>query len=334
MPRISIIIPIYNNIESYLKKCLESIIRQSYIDFELILVNDGSTDNSLQICQIFADKDNRIKIINKQNGGISSARNKGLEEALGEYICFVDHDDWVDDDFLEIFIKNIYDVDLVITNIKDVFPNKVISRDSFSRDILTSERFNPSDFTHNHNFVLTNLPWNKMYKKSIIEENHIRFDEDIRIGGEDLIFVLKYALCCKSIKFVNSYTYNYNRQPGNSLTLNYIKNYYYEAKKIKDAYFSVISEYTPVTCETKLYNYFRVASKAIFEEGKLNNNKNFLERYQSIKSILNFPEVKDYRLNYKVKRNKDSRFFGIIQKLMKYNQPLLLTLFLTIYFKK
>ncbi|SHK34846.1 glycosyltransferase family 2 protein [Epilithonimonas mollis] len=334
MIAISLIIPIYNNVESYLRKCLESVLSQTYKNFEVLLINDGSTDNSLTICEEYASKDNRIKIINKENGGISSARNVGLNESKGEYVCFVDHDDWVDSDFLEVFMENVSDTDLVISNIKDIFSDRVNKRSGFLSNSLESREFNPDDFYDNHNFILTNLPWNKMYKKSIIIENNIRFDEKIKIGGEDLIFVLQYALRCNKIKFVNAYTYNYNRQPGNSVTLNYIRNYYFEAKKIKDALFDILERYKTVSKQEKLYHYFRVAGKAIFEEGKPANSKSFIERYKSIVNILNIPEIRDYRTNYKIEESTDSRFFSIIHNLMKYNQPLFLTIFLSIYFKK
>ena len=99
-PKISVIVPAYNT-EKYLRRCIDSILAQTFTDFELLLIDDGSTDQSGEICDEYADKDVRIKVFHKANGGVSSARNVGLDNALGEYICFCDADDWVDNDYFE-----------------------------------------------------------------------------------------------------------------------------------------------------------------------------------------------------------------------------------------
>lgn len=114
---ITLVIPIYN-IENYLGRCLDSVINQTYKDLEIILVNDGSTDNSLEICESYAKEDSRIKIINKNNGGLSSARNVGLDACKGDYVTFIDSDDWVSLDYIEILYKNIIDnnADISIIN--------------------------------------------------------------------------------------------------------------------------------------------------------------------------------------------------------------------------
>ena len=119
---ISIIIPVYN-VKLYLDNCIQSVIQQSYTDFECILVDDGSTDGSSEICDQWAEKDNRIIIVHQPNGGVSSARNKGLEQAKGEYICFIDSDDWVDVDYLSAMINNLKEkeTDLIICGLTQEF---------------------------------------------------------------------------------------------------------------------------------------------------------------------------------------------------------------------
>ena len=104
MPLVSIVVPVYK-IENVLHYCIDSILNQIYEDFELILVDDGSPDNSGKICDEYAKKENRIKVIHKENGGVSSARNCGIDAAKGKYICFVDSDDYVNKNYLEILIK-------------------------------------------------------------------------------------------------------------------------------------------------------------------------------------------------------------------------------------
>ncbi|MCC4122244.1 glycosyltransferase [Enterococcus faecalis] len=125
MPKISIIVPVYN-VEKYLEKCVRSILAQTFTDFELILVDDGSPDSSGAMCDQFAEKDQRVKVIHKENGGLSDARNAGIELATGEYLGFVDSDDYIADDMYELLYTNIVkeDADLSICGIYDVYEGK------------------------------------------------------------------------------------------------------------------------------------------------------------------------------------------------------------------
>lgn len=105
MPKISVIVPVYN-VENYIEKCIESILSQTYTDFELLLINDGSSDKSGSICDAYMSKDQRIRVFHKKNAGVSMARNWGIKHSLGDWICFVDSDDWVENSYLEKFIEN------------------------------------------------------------------------------------------------------------------------------------------------------------------------------------------------------------------------------------
>ena len=128
MPKISIIVPVYN-VEKYLEKCVRSILAQTFTDFELILVDDGSPDSSGAMCDQFAEQDQRVKVIHKENGGLSDARNAGIEIATGEYLGFVDSDDYIADDMYELLYTNIVkeDADLSICGIYDVYEGKELS---------------------------------------------------------------------------------------------------------------------------------------------------------------------------------------------------------------
>ena len=125
MPKISIIVPVYN-VEKYLEKCVRSILAQTFTDFELILVDDGSPDSSGAMCDQFAEQDQRVKVIHKENGGLSDARNAGIEIATGEYLGFVDSDDYIADDMYELLYTNIVkeDADLSICGIYDVYEER------------------------------------------------------------------------------------------------------------------------------------------------------------------------------------------------------------------
>ena len=116
---ISIIVPVYNT-EKYLDRCIQSILSQTYTDFELLLINDGSTDSSGAICDKYAEQDSRVRVFHKENGGVSSARNVGLDNAKGEWVTFCDSDDWVENCWLDTFVENSENTDLVVQGFNNV----------------------------------------------------------------------------------------------------------------------------------------------------------------------------------------------------------------------
>lgn len=207
MVKVSVIMPVYNS-EKYVENTIKTILAQSMKEFELILVDDGSIDKSGQICDRLAETDSRIIVIHKENGGISSARNVGLENAKGEYIAFCDNDDEYLPGLLEDNYKLAleYDADLVRFN------RKLESIDEKGR-INSSTSHCPdvcyvcSEFAENYD-TLGNFGnvWGGLYRKSIIEIQQCRFDETIKFGFEDQMFNLKFLPYCKKIVF-NSKTY-------------------------------------------------------------------------------------------------------------------------------
>lgn len=210
MIKFSIIVPVYK-VEKYISNCIESILTQSYKNFELILINDGSPDKCGEICDKYADKDKRIKVIHKKNGGVSSARNIGIQNANGEYIWFVDSDDWIEENALLILFEKIKynNPDLIIFNSKMIKKNNVIIN-KFNVDnyelinMNTNEFFNKYYFKYNIGFEL----WNKLYKKDIITENNIYFSDEETIG-EDLLFNLYYYEHINNYLYIKDILYNY-----------------------------------------------------------------------------------------------------------------------------
>ncbi len=213
--KFSIIIPAYNA-QKYIDSCLKSILEQEYNDFEAIVVNDGSADNTAELVQKYADTDNRIKLINKQNGGVSSARNLGLDNAQGEYVVFVDVDDWIPADALKIFIDNIdkYDTDLVMAKMwhRDVTTGAL--REHGLKEPLLS-CVNDGDIKSNFNKILVGYALKKgvaystlakAYKTSILNENSIRFNENLSYC-EDVLFNVDYLKVISSISVVDRYCY-------------------------------------------------------------------------------------------------------------------------------
>lgn len=219
-PKISIIVPVYNA-EKFLCRCIDSILAQSYTDFELLLIDDGSKDNSGEICNKYAEKYNRVKVFCKKNGGVSSARNLGLRNVKGQFVTFVDSDDFVDNDFLESLVE--FESDFVYTGYK-IFG-------SYVKDFGISENdsYKASDLMQRlmHTYEKSAItlygmqyPWAKLYKTSIIKENKLFFDEKMKYA-EDSCFVWTYLCHCLSVTQVKSSAYNYrieNRTPRYKLS--------------------------------------------------------------------------------------------------------------------
>lgn len=199
MPAISIIVPIYNA-EQYLKECIDSIIAQTFMDFELILVNDGSTDNCGRICDEYASKDKRIKVIHKENGGVSDARNKGLEISEGDYIGFVDSDDWIENNMYEILYKLCLDTksDISICRIKRGFgPCEGEDIHIFDGLIVIKNLYNGQlpDFS----------VCNKLFSKKVLE--NIKFPKNRRYEDAAILYLVYHK--AKSIAYINKPLYRY-----------------------------------------------------------------------------------------------------------------------------
>lgn len=202
---VSIIIPIYNSAQS-LPRCLDSVCVQYYGNYEIILINDGSTDGSDRICDEYAAMNSNIRVFHKANSGVSAARNLGIDKAHGEWITFCDSDDYVDDCWLQYFTDYINDdVDLVVQQIKlknrnyeeIQGPNKL--REGNGCDIMISLKYDGGTIGY---------PVNKLFRTSILRENNIKFREDIKLR-EDEEFVLRYLMNIRKGVIVNKVGYNY-----------------------------------------------------------------------------------------------------------------------------
>ena len=203
MPVVSIIVPVYN-VGSYLRECIESILRQSFTDFELLLIDDGSTDCSGSICDEYAEKDCRIKVFHKANGGVSSARNWGLENTNGEYVIFVDSDDYLLDGALDILDENASD--LTICSFETFVEEGERCVHMQNNRILSDEASLRDFYSLNLNTILLRNPWSKIFRRNLI--GALRFDKKIRVG-EDTVFVMKYLLNVKSCRVSDKLFYAY-----------------------------------------------------------------------------------------------------------------------------
>ncbi len=221
--KVSIIVPIYNA-ELFLAACIESITSQRYKNIEIILVDDGSVDGSANVCQRYAQKDCRIIYIRQENAGVSSARNKGLETATGDYVLFVDSDDRLKCETVEYLVReNVEkDHDLVISSYYSVYKDHIESVDVDEAELYDTDKI-AQYFAQHFLEGSTSSVWAKLYKRNLIQDC---FRTDISMG-EDLLFNLHYLQRAKSVRVINEKLYLYNQANPNSLVNNF-KFFYYE----------------------------------------------------------------------------------------------------------
>lgn len=216
-PKISIIVPVFN-VENCIKRCLESIIGQSYTHFELLLINDGSTDNSGTICDEYSKKDKRIKVFHQENAGVSSARNKGITNAKYDLICFIDSDDWIEIDYLNQFFKFGIPSKNSITIQGLACDN--LSNDSTSYRIIKQGVYRKNNigfFFIENNMLTFGAPYCKLYQRSIIVDNHIFFPARLSYG-EDTLFFLEYLQYIETVYSIDSCSYHYMEYNNQTLS--------------------------------------------------------------------------------------------------------------------
>jgi glycosyltransferase involved in cell wall biosynthesis/DNA-binding MarR family transcriptional regulator len=217
-PMISIIVPVYNA-EVYLNRCVDSILNQEYEDFELLLIDDGSSDSSGRICDEYAVRDPRVRVFHLENGGVSAARNRALDEAKGTYLQFLDSDDWITSDATKLLVRTAEEshCDMVITDFYRVVGSRFSQKGDIDEDgLLSREEFathmmeNPADFYYG-------VIWNKLYKRSIVEADHLRMDTDI-CWCEDFMFNLEYIRRAESVYVLKAPIYYYVKRKGSLAT--------------------------------------------------------------------------------------------------------------------
>lgn len=256
-PLISIIIPIYNPGVELLKKCLDSVLSQTYVKFECIAINDGSTDDTPLILDNYAKLDNRIKVIHKNNGGPSETRNKGLKIARGEWVVIIDSDDWIEPDYIENFLFADVGSDLVIQSISDYqkdlptcnityhFPEKLWIHDEIAT--LFSDK----------KMMKYGTPWSRIYKLEIIKEHNLLFNTNFSLK-EDVLFAHQYLSKCNKISTVSYFGYHYiYHQTSLSNTVSKHMTF----KKIRD-----VAVYIYISCMNNIFFRNNKKTKKIISE--------------------------------------------------------------------
>ncbi|WP_418428062.1 glycosyltransferase family 2 protein [Blautia hydrogenotrophica] len=246
MPYFSLILPVYN-VEKYVKRCVNSLLRQEYTDYEIILVDDGSTDSSGSICDKLADKNNNIFAYHKENGGLSDARNYGMDRAKGNYILFIDSDDWVDEKLLISLHNHLNKSNVDILkfgfqkmqegNYKNTFFSYfnigVYDRRQIEETILPYTIGPKRLFCYEQNACKS--VWSHVYSLNFLRENNIRFVSEREILNEDYLFNLHTLLYAKSLEVTHYILYYYDYREG-SLSKRYITNEFERKLKLHREY--------------------------------------------------------------------------------------------------
>lgn len=307
MPLVSIIVPVYN-VQNVVQYCIESILKQTVKDFELLLINDGSTDGSGMVCDKYSQKDSRVIVIHKENGGVSSARNIGFAKAQGKYIVCVDSDDFVEPDYLQTLLE-----------VREKFPNAghiwccfqtvtTSNKEDLKLNLASDNEeislFDRKDIMTLYELWLLQMPWNKLYDAELIKKDKLCMDESLNLG-EDLVFNLQYlnAVLNTDIVIVNKPVYNYVINHNNSLDNKYCSNLLQSCEKTNNIIKNYMVKWKiDSSQEYKYYNmcfnkYERILDNT-FKKGNLQSKKEKVQFNNSVIKSEKFKQALENRTRF------------------------------------
>lgn len=295
--KLSIILPAYN-VEKYISKAIESALSQTYLNFELIVVIDGSPDNSKKIAESYAKNDSRIKVFEKENGGLSDARNYGMEKATGEYIYFMDSDDWIEPNLLDdtVQILDQENLDLVIFGYYQ-------DNESFNGELESSQNIKPGENTFtkqdgnlkldDHLVGLLGYAWNKVYRKEFLDKYQLKFDKGISLV-EDILFNSRVYCKTNTIRTLDKAYYHYINRPVQTL----IKQFHSDSFDLKLAKAKALERFMDLwnVSEVKkqellAYSLIQGIRYCVHNLFAFKNNFRFSQKLQYVKRMLNHSET-------------------------------------------
>ncbi len=290
MPKISVITPVYK-VEKYLQKCVDSILNQTFSDFELFIVDDGSPDSCGEIADAYEKKDSRVHAIHKENGGAPSARNAGIEQATGEYFYFPDSDDWLEPTYLQelydLAVKT--DAELVISGYTmEYFENG--SKQSYKVSVPEKVFGDQDAVRHNlHNYfnnMMMAVPWNKLYKASYIKENHLHFPN---LKWDDLHFNMEVIMDIHSVAISSSAGYHFFRSRQGSETTTVFDGMLYQKRKEQFKHILKVYRHWDVRdpeIVASIYGYFAARLVQCVQEISISDSEN---KKELVRGILDDP---------------------------------------------
>lgn len=328
MIKVSVIIPVYN-VEKYLEKCIQSVINQSLKDIEIILVDDGSGDLSGKICDDFAKCDSRVKVIHQKNQGPSAARNKGIEISKGEYISFVDSDDYLDEKMLEVLYNKgkEHNIDIVFCDlIRDKFGNAKIKEFDLPKDEIIDRNGVLKFIKSYKNVFSVNHIYAKIHKRDLLINNNIVFPENLKLQ-EDTVFVLESMIHAESLYCIKGSYYNHIKRADSLTTKKYRKDIHFYYNR---AYLTVLDLYRKNHIEwTEKEITDRTVLQLIICMFNINNSPLSVKEKETVyrelgsllmtENIFKNVKISDFPAdNYFLSGKKVSFAKGIIQNCKKY----------------
>ena len=291
---ISVIIPVYN-VEKYLSTCLESVLKQTMPNFEVLLINDGSTDNSATICEDYANKDKRVKVFHTTNSGPGTARNIGLQKAKGKYIIFIDADDYIEPAEFNIVLN------LAEENNSDLVVFSFYEKKGNIIEIKEIQECNFEDGKSKSEFLkkvwlqdeMLSSTWNKLYKAKVIKDNNIVFSEDFFIA-EDYLFNIEYMDAIERGVSINIPLYYYVRHE-NSVSTRVLYNKYDIALTVYRESLRLLNKYNikEINYLNKIHNeYLTSVMRAMYEPTRQGYNKSFIVKLKEIKKCMSGKEIR------------------------------------------
>lgn len=289
---VSVIVPVYN-VENYLRECLDSIVAQTYLNIEVILIDDGSKDSSGKICDEYADKDNRVKVIHKENGGVSAARNTGLDIAKGDWISYVDSDDYIESTMIEtlICLAKGHDVELAMCSFKDISECDNVLQENDIR-IFSKDELIYNYVVRNADYCITEGIWDRIYKRELVEG--LRFKND-RIN-EDILYTMEVFIRTHKAVYTSAKLYNYRAGregniTGRKTTIDSIKDKIYCSKNSAKILRGSGNEKLADIFEC--IHFLEISELIIFNDGKYNKDILDYKYYMKpiVKKVLSYKNV-------------------------------------------
>ena len=275
---VSIIIPCYN-IEKHVTKCIDSVLNQSFVDFELLLINDGSTDHTGDACEKYAEQDSRIKVFHQKNAGVSAARNLGLQQATGDLLIFIDGDDYIKKDYIEQLVNNYVEGNWLICGMINVRNENPIDNKDFQSllDIYPQRIMSKSNFIDLLKYYSFSSPCARIYSAKIIKDNNLKFNVNVTYQ-EDLLFNLEYVQFIEQVKLVDYFGYCYVAHSESSTTG------FHESFKQGDQLLKLLLEYCEKSGDHRILQEF-IFQTVMREISNIMHEKSPKEKKQKIEEI-------------------------------------------------
>lgn len=312
---VSVIVPVYN-VEKYVLKCIDSIRRQTYTNLQIILIDDGSTDCSGEICDRVAKEDHRISVIHKPNGGLSDARNVGLSVSQGDFVCFIDSDDWIEPETIRHAVLEMEDSDVVIwghsTDVVDENENVVYSSVHKTKGIINKDT-GFEFFLRPGTMAQAGFAWNKLYCMQILKDNNFKFEKGLSLV-EDMVFNFPLYLVCDRIKFIDYIGTHYIQRNRVTLSNAYYPNYLQLKLRVAKLMRTLLCGFgAPQDIAEKEYEQYLASNFRAVARSIAQMDESYLCKRRKMAGLLNDKTAKMIIENCAARKNID-RFFLFIAR--------------------